>query len=234
MNKTITLIAVITISATMMTSCLDESDALYSETTMGNIESGKFVTDAGLTYTFTHQNCDGRIDTLKRAIVACDVLEKTSETTYNACLNSFAPVMVRAPRRMSAYSDEVLGTDAINLAQGWFSGGYLNAFYYISAFSGSSTVHTIDLAFNDVRSSKSDTLFFELRHNGYGEVFDNVLYGDAWVIASGYASFPIDQLIPSGKSSAPVSISWSWYRQTGDAYITEREPKTEVTIYSRD
>lgn len=223
------LAAAVAVAAMFATSCIDTGHILYSETVIGDLRGGQFITDAGLTYTFTEQACEGRIDTLSRIIAVCDVLEKTSETTYNARLRDFAPVAVQSPKLKSMSSDEELGTDAINLAQGWFSSDYLNVFYNISMVPNSQTSHTIDLAFDDVRSN-SDTLYFELRHNGFGEVYDNPEYTGKTSLASGYISFPISQFV-TGSKNMPVVLTWDWYVQSGESLLTEKEHHRESAVY---
>lgn len=232
MKRSSVLAVAVAVTALFATSCIDNGDILYSETVIGNLRGGQFLTDAGLTYIFKEQACDGHIDTLSRIIAVCDVLEKTSETTYNARLRDFAPVAVRSPKLTSQSSDEELGTDAINLVQGWFSSDYLNVLYNIPMVPSSQTYHTIDLAFDDVRSS-TDTLYFELRHNGFGEVYDNPEYTGKTALASGYISFPISQYVPGGKSEIPVVLTWDWYVQSGESLLTEKEHHRETAVYSK-
>ena len=220
------------VAALAVSSCLDGTkDALYSETTIGNVVLGRFVDDYGGIYHFTEQTCTGTIDSLNRVIVACDVLSKISETEVNARLTSFAPVALLTPKSKSLVPDEILGTDPIHLSQGWFSGDYLNIQYLMSIVPTSATAHTIDLAFDDEKSTK-DHLYFELRHNGFGEVFGNPEYYSTSAMASGYVSFPIRQLLPSDRKDVEVTVSWNWYKSNGDSYSTDIEEYSATSVYS--
>lgn len=230
--KKLVLFSLLIVAALTVSSCLDgQNDALYSETTIGNIVLGKFSDDYGTIYHFTEQTCSGSIDSLKRAIVACDVLSKISDTEVNARLTSFASVAVFTPKSMAIVPDEILGTDPIHLSQGWFSGDYLNIQYYISVVPTSATAHSIDLAYDEEKST-DDHLYFELRHNGSGEVFGNPEYYSTSTIVSGYASFPIRQLVSSSRKGVDVTVSWNWYKSNGDSYSTEIESLSATSVYS--
>lgn len=55
-------------------SCTKDNTIRYNNATMGNIVNGTFISDQGNTFTIVDQTCPGKLDTMKRAFVICDIL----------------------------------------------------------------------------------------------------------------------------------------------------------------
>ena len=59
-------------------SCKKDPTLQYNNLTMGNVTEGVFTSDQGNIFNVVDQSCYGRLDTMKRAIILCDVLNKTT------------------------------------------------------------------------------------------------------------------------------------------------------------
>ena len=78
-------------------SCSKDDTIRYNNATMGNVVNGKFTSDQGNIFNVVEQNCAGKLDTMKRAFVICDVLSQSegSTTEYDIRLNYMVPVMTK-------------------------------------------------------------------------------------------------------------------------------------------
>ena len=76
-NITKTIIAIAAGIATFAAaSCSKDNTIRYNNATMGNIVNGRFTSDQGNIFNVTDQTCAGKLDTMKRAFVICDVLNQ--------------------------------------------------------------------------------------------------------------------------------------------------------------
>lgn len=216
MNKVSRII--IGISALVMalgiTSCKKDDTLYYNNMTMGNVYNGRFISDNGNTFNIVEQNCEGKLDTMKRAIIICDVLNETAgaENEYDVRLTQMAPVLTKAPlAAIDATSGDAAVKDPVNIRDLWYSGGYLNMYVQIPVSSGSNVKHLINLVYT---ANQDGSFTFELRHNAFGELRND--QDPKMYLGGCHVSFPIVDIIK--KDSAKLSISWKWYESAGYAW----------------
>lgn len=209
---------------------------MYSTYSIGNIINGVFVSDEGLTYNVTEQTCEGRIDTMKRAFIVCDVLEKTSgkDNAFNIRLRDLHSVLVKDVLYSDKVEEDVIGTNPISLTNGWVSKGYLNIYFHFTYFAESTKKHFINLVVDKEKSTENN-IVLELRHNGYGETLDKASDGDLRrvKVGQGYASFKIDDIIPEGMDKITATINWVWHSQIGNVIDKETVPMSTTGVLSR-
>ena len=221
-------------AAVLLASCFPEADYMYTDTSMYTLAGpNKLITDSGDIYFITQNNAGVSIpDTLKRVMASCDVLAAVEgkQNEYNVRLNEFAGALYKAPVPLKGSDPEVIGTDGVNINQAWISGGYFNAYIsYAVIETAKEDNHTINIVYDNVRSN-SDTLYMQLRHNAHGECPENqeISLSD-FAFAGRYASFPISDLVGTGKPV--IHIEWDWY--IGDEYSFTREKRThkgDITV----
>ena len=200
-------------------SCQKDDTLRYNNVTMGNIVAGSFVSDQGNVFNVVEQTCAGRLDTMKRAILACDVLRETegSSNTYDVRLTKVTSVLDKAPLILSEITDEdAKATDPIHIEHIWHSGGYMNLQVIIPIPDGTRNPHLLNLVLDDT-ASNGKSYVFELRHNGFGEIWTE--NSTDYIIASGYVSFPIGKVI-SG-DTADITIKWRSHKAVGNAWTLE-------------
>lgn len=200
-------------------SCQQDDTLKYNNITMGNFKDGAFISDQGNTFNVVELNCTDKIDTMKRAVVVCDVLNKTEgeDYSYDIRLNKAHPVLTKAPLVMSTITDEdAMVTDPVHIKELWYSGGYLNMYIVIPIPASDSNPHLINLVVNDAESS-GNSYTLELRHNGFGEVWteESVDY----ILAGTYVSFPVSKVFAG--NSAEVTLNWKWHKAVGNAWTLE-------------
>ncbi len=200
-------------------SCQQDDTLQYNNVTMGNVVEGTFISDQGNIFNVVEQDCIGKIDTMKRAIVVCDVLRKTEgeENTYDIRLTGMSSVLAKEPVILSDITDEdIMVTDPVHIREIWYSGGYLNM-YLIFPFDHTVTrPHLINLVLDDTLSSGQDYTF-ELRHNAFGEVWSEE--EETLPLGGAYVSFPIGKVIPG--DSAQVTLKWKWHKEVNFGYTLE-------------
>jgi hypothetical protein len=207
-----------------VSSCNKNDDILYSISTMGNVVNGQFVCDGGDIYNIVKTDCAIKLDTMTRFLGYFDVMNKTEgkDDQYDVKLTGYAQPLLKDPILKSTAIDSEIGNDPINLCQGWLSGGYMNMLFGLTLKAGSETSHLINLEMDDTKSNR-DTLYFNLKHNGYGEVYGSSTTATSQILyTEGYASFPISRYLPSGQTRIYVTITWYWYLNDGNA-ITSKE-----------
>lgn len=184
--------------------CQKDNTLHYGDITMGNVIDGKFISDQGITFNIQEQTCSGILDTLKRAIVTCDILSKTGQNEYNIRLNAFSNVLTKAPvDSLSVNDSTILVEDPIGVGKMWYAGGYLNMQIAIPFKPSSGIAHMVNLVLNNDQSS-NDTYRFTLKHNAFGEVMtENDM---DFVIGQTYVSFPIANIIDGNK--AKIQVGW--------------------------
>lgn len=221
MKRTLLRILLTAAVTAVMLSCLPESDYLYTETSMCTLLSANTLkTDNGDIFHITSNNSGSNLpDTLKRVMVRADVLSRVEGTSneYAIRLMEFAGAMVQAPLAKSTLDEEAVGNDGVSITTGWVSGGYLNVYAYIAMLRPTGVQHTVNLVYDDIRSN-SDTLYFELRHNGCGESPENPSIPlSSFEFAGSYMCFPLNGILESGKT--PVChLEWDWYEGDESSY----------------
>lgn len=194
-------------------SCSKDDTIRYNNSTMGNIVNGRFVSDQGNIFNVVEQSCPGKLDTMKRAFVVCDILRETAGTQneYDVRVHQISSVLTKETLTQTEITDEALMVNDPMIIQSlWISGGYVNIYIAIPVLSEKGKQHTLNCVFDDT-VSKTGEYAFRFRHNANGEVLkqgneDN----DKMVIAGAYASFPIDELIK--EDSAKLKFCWNSYK----------------------
>lgn len=207
----------------LLASCLPESDYMFTDTGMYTLAGhNRLQADSGDIYIITENRTGEEIpDTLKRVMAICDVLSQVEgkEHEYKVRLNDFAEALCKAPLAREDMDEAAIGNDGVNINQAWSTGGYINAHISYAVLPSSKKAHMVNLIYDSVRSH-SDTLFFELRHNAFGECPENTEHPlNSFVFASAYTSFPISDLVGNGKPV--IHLEWDWY--DGDEYVFRRE-----------
>lgn len=229
--KNFVTIAAIAVSLAVV-SCHKDDTLRYNNVTMGNVVAGSFISDQGNTFNVVEQTCLGRLDTMKRVILACDVLRETEGEagTYDVRLNKVTRVLDKKPIVLSEITnDDQKVTNPIHIEHLWHSGGYMNMQIIIPIPEKSSTSHLINLVLDD-NASNGNKYVFELRHNGFDEIWteDAVGYGPG----SGYVSFPIGKII-SG-DTADITILWKSHKIVGNLWTQEIVDKKLEYKWKRD
>lgn len=149
-----------------------------------------------------------------------DELGLEGHMNYYIRLFGIDDVLTKTPVKQSFINanEEVrldsIGNDPINVSEAWFGGKYLNVEFYIPVKENSSTSHFINLVQEDV-VAHGDTVYVTLRHNAYddkpaaGENPNGKSFDWVW----GNVSFDLTSLIPEGKTSVPVKLIWTAYKE---------------------
>lgn len=202
----------VTLLAFSTISCKKDS-TLYNNLTMGNVIDGRFVSDQGNIFNIIEQTCGGRIDTMKRAIVVCDILNVTKGTAneYDVRLNQLSKVLTKKPVHIDEAQGDIERRDPLNVSEVWYSGGYLNLCIQIPIKPGSKTRHLINLVYE---KNDDGSLAFDIRHNAFGDIME----GNSGAISfiGSYVSFPIKEIID--KDSDDIVITWKWYEPLQSGY----------------
>lgn len=212
-TKTILAIAagIITLGAV---SCKKDDTLYYNNMTMGNVYDGRFVSDKGNIFNVVEQTCEGKLDTMKRAIVICDILNETqgAKNEYDVRLTNLATVLTKSPiTAADASTGDAAVKDPINIRELWYSGGYLNMYVQVPVKMDSKVKHLINLVYS---TDDKGNHVFELRHNAFGELRNDQ---DPKIYLGGcHVSFPILDIIK--KDSAKLNIKWKWYEAAGYAW----------------
>lgn len=194
-------------------SCKKDDTLYYNNMTMGNVYDGRFVSDNGNTFNVVEQNCEGKVDTMKRAIVICDILKETAgaENEYDIRLNQLASVLTKNPISVTEAIGDAAAKDPINIRELWYSGGYLNMYIQVPVKEGSEVKHLINLVYT---ANQDGSFTFELRHNAFGELRNDA--DPKSYLGGGHVSFPILDVIK--KDNAKLNIKWKWYESAGYAW----------------
>ena len=221
-----TILFSIALTALSAVSCQEDDNTLYyNNRTMGNIVDGRFVSDKGNIFNVVEQTCDGKVDTMKRAIMVCDVLNTTEgrEDEYDVRVSQLASVLTKNPVASADADEDIMVKDPIHIPEIWYSGGYLNMQIVIPIKHGSKVKHMINLVYS---TNEDGAYTFEIRHNGFGDTFKENASG--MTLGGAYVSFPITEIV--GKDNAKFIIRWKWLEPTDDGYgwtKTEKEYKVE-------
>lgn len=228
------------IIGTAAVSCKKDNTIQYNNATMGNIVDGRFVSDQGNTFNIVDQQCLGKLDTMKRAFIVCDVLNRTpggSSTEYDIRLNQIATVLTKDPVLHTNTTAEMLIQDPVHIEYAWISGGYINLYVMFPIKVGSTEKHLINLVHEggmiDPATEKEieGTYRFTLRHNSNGDKITPPQVVD-YALAGGYVSFPLNSYIT--EKEADFCIEWTWHKNVGDGLSSETEVRTMKAKYTSD
>lgn len=217
MRKTLVILLLI-----CLTACQKDNTIQYFNVTMGNFTDGKFVSDQGNVFNITEKTCNDRTDTLKRAMIMCDILAKTGDSSYNVRLNEVTPVFTKSPIDSTAVRDSAIFVEnPLNIGELWISGGYINMYIMIPMKAASTQVHLINLMLDDEASG--DGIYrFTLKHNAYGEVLS--AEDTDFILGGTYASFPVSDKFNEDK--ATIQIAWTSLKSDEHGWSTETEKNT--------
>ena len=208
-----------------LVSCGTEDDVLYyGGRSMAEVSSGSLLTDNGQIFNVTEQLCQGQIDTMSRVFIYYDVLKKTDggqSNEYDIRLRQLYPALKKAYVPVSTD----LTNDPVSPDLVWESGGYLNMGISFERRLGSTRAHTLDLGYDEAKST-SDSLFFHIFHNSFGESYFRDPEAKDLYSGGAYVSFDIKGLL-SGKESAVITIFWNGYDLSSSESVATKEYKFE-------
>lgn len=215
------------VAISSINSCEKDDTLMYNNTTMGNIVDGRFVSDQGNTFNVVEQTCSGDLTSMKRAMVICDVLNKTEggNNEYDVRLTRFVSVLTKDIVNNANTNDEMLVQDPIHIEYAWISGGYINLYILFPVKASSTTTHLINLVHegamiaDETKEDISGTYRFSLRHNAFGDKVTSDVATD-YVLAGGYVSFPLNSYIV--EKEADFSIEWVYGESTENNSETEK------------
>ncbi|MCQ2146914.1 MAG: hypothetical protein MJZ16_05290 [Bacteroidales bacterium] len=236
MRRILSRIFTIALLCLLFSACQKDETLIYSAFSIGNFTSGVFTSDEGQTYNIVEQTCEGRLDTMKRAFIVCDILERVNgqKDAFNIRLKEIHSVLSKDVLKSDEIDEESVGSSPINLASGWVSKGYFNIIFNFTYFAESLTKHFINLVI-DKEKSTDENVVLQLRHNGYDETLDKASDNDLAKVrvGTGYASFRIDDLIPEGKDKISTTVNWVWHSQMGGVLDKETVPMTSNGVLWR-
>ena len=228
------------LTALAAASCTKDNTIRYNNATMGNIVNGTFTSDQGNIFTIVDQTCPGKLDTMKRAFVICDVLNKTAsgdENEYDVRVNHIANVLTKNVVTSADAKDEMTVQDPVHVEYAWVAGGYINLFIMFPVKVGSTTKHLINLVhegeMTDAQTGEpvANTFRFTLRHNSYEDKITSDQEVD-YVLSGGYVSFPLNNYILA--EEADFSIEWVWHKNAGAGLSSETEIRSLTGKYSTE
>ena len=231
-KKAIYFITVLAVAGCLH-SCEKDDTLMYNNATLGNVVDGRFISDQGNIFNFVEQLCSGDITTMTRAMVVCDVLNKTASgesNEYDVRVTQIAKVLAKNIVFHENVNDDMLVQDPIHIEYAWISGGYMNLYIMFPIKVASTTSHLINLvhegAMIDPQTNEeiSGTYRFSLRHNSFGDkaTSDSPM---EYALAGGYVSFPLNNYIT--EKEADLSIEWVY--RSGDGENEEDTGKRAVT-----
>ena len=197
----------------------------YSNVTMGNFVDGKFISDQGLTFNIVDKTCSESIDTLKRAMISCDILSRAADEGYDVRLTGVDAIFTKNPvDSTSVMNDtEIMAENPLNIGEMWYSAGYLNLLIYIPIKENSSTPHLINLVRNDGKAD-AGVYQFTFKHNAFGEVI--TAGNNDFIIAGTYVSFPISQLFKEDEKKVQIILNWTSNEEKEGNWTPETKKNT--------
>ena len=201
------------LSAICLISCavadaFPDQDTIYDNNiTMGNFADGIFITDQGLRFNILSNDSGAEIDTVKRAMISCDIVSQVKEDTYNVVMRDFERIFTKLPVDSTAVTDDdIMVENPLHLGEIWYSGGYLNMLISIPVKENSSQVHLINLVRNDEKAT-SGVYEFTFKHNAFGETIseNDIDFSQA----NTYVSFPLAQLFKEDEKTVQIIINWT-------------------------
>ena len=214
-----------------LTACFkpEGEDFLYYDLYgFGDVEASVIsIRSEGLVFNVTEDKTDGNWKKLSRIFLRCDVLRDNGGKRYDIRLKAYEPVLQQGILVKSQSDETVYGMDAACFYQDWGSDSEaftLNAACHFTRKKNSATPHSLSLVFDDVRSH-TDTLFFELHHQGSGESYENLeIEASDFQVETQFLTFDLSSAIPAGAhGSIVVSFEWDWF-PTAELESLLREP----------
>lgn len=216
-------------------SCTKDETLRYNNATMGNVINGTFTSDQGNIFTIVDQTCPGKLDTMKRAFVICDVLSQKagSKNEYEVRMNYISPVLTKNAILTSGITEgQELVNDPIILQSYWVSGGYLNIYFAVPVVADSKIRHSINFEYDDTATTEDGTYTISIRHDGTGEEFNESNEGKIQ-LAYAYASVPVASIIK--EDNARIVLKWLSHRIMGNTIsLTETTEFKREVLYSKD
>ena len=235
--KRITIIISMAAAAFGAASCEQDSTLRYGNFTMGNVVDGKFVSDQGNTFNVVEQLCPGKLDTMKRAIIICDVLKAAEgkNDEYDVRLRQMAKVLDKTPvAAADATEGDIAVCDPVHIAQVWISGGYINMEIHFETKVNSKKQHLINLVFNGKtvkEEGKTPAYSFTLRHNAFEDTLTENNKEDVFVVGAGYVSFPIMGIME--EEQAVIDLEWKSHIITDGAWSVETAENSYSIPYTK-
>ncbi len=159
----------------VVASCKKDDTLMYGNVTMGNFAGDKFISDQGNEFTIVENMTGEEIKDIKRAIMQCDVLQKTAgtENGYDVRVSYVGEVLTKNPLTLetAATDPEKTVEDPILVDQAWISGGYLNLYVMFEVQASPAledSKHMVNLVY-DPASIGTGKISLGLRHNAFGE-----------------------------------------------------------------
>ena len=260
MTKGIRIFIGILAAATLLlsVSCKKDETLYYGNVTMGNFVGDKFISDQGNEFTIVENLTGEEIKDTKRAIMQCDVLQKTAGTKngYDVRVSYVGEVLTKDPLTFDEAGTDPEKTieDPILVDQAWISGGYLNLYVMFEVQVNpkpEESKHMINLVY-DPSSIGTGKITFALRHNAYGETLGGSQKEDSSEeessddsanengiqtqskelvqrgLAGAYVSFQLSEIITD--QSAELTLQWKQHI----GWMAEIEDKSHTLTYSKD
>ncbi len=203
-----------------------DSTIRYNNATMGNIVEGTFISDQGNKFNVVEQTYPGKLDTMKRAFIICDVLQNTAgaEKEFDVRVNYIANVLHKEAKAVSEIEDlEKYMNDPLILRSIWLSGGYINLYLQIPVKMTNGEPHELNMVY-EYKDGKYE---FQIRHDAKGEVLKTEGSNNDLALAYAYASFPVSSIIK--EDTAKITISWNGYLDNG-LYISAQTKLLSLDI----
>ena len=208
-------------------SCAADYTLHYSNVTFGDFKDGKFISDQGLTFNIVEQTCSGSIDSLKRAVISCDILANTGESEYSVRLTDFDPIFTKSHVDSTAVTDSsIFVNDPVNIGEIWYSGGYLNLLLYIPIKESSNQVHMVNLIRDD-DCTDTGVYKFTFKHNAFGEVITAT--DNEFIFSSQYISFPLANIFQKNEQNVQIIFNWTSPEEK-DGLLTTETKKNTVSL----
>ena len=202
-------------AALAFTSC-NLDDSVYTLTNVNNYLTYKddvLKNDAGVTFTVTHDNTDGKWKTDgNRFFAIFDVLN----INYDIAMKSYMEAIIQAPETMPAMeSEDGVHGDPVTIVDCCLGGVYLNLIVGFYVKTGSDNTHDMHLYWEDDKRTLSLTLI----HNGNGETPVEIKESELTYVTRVYC-FPIQNLVSSGEQRTITLSVDSLVKQSDGTYTS--------------
>lgn len=212
--KKLTLLT-IAISTLILSSCFKTDPVVYGCTDICFVQSAELKSDNGAIYHVMESN-SGDWKTKQRIYASFDILESISNSEYNIRLNEYAEYVLNSAMRQSLVNPETIGSDAVYLNGGFFSGTspyYFNIQCVYARKKNSTKIHDINLIYDD-KESDSTHAVFHIRHNAFGDTYmDGVNIKDCESVPACF-SYPMDEIFRRGIGLVEITIDYYWYEDS--------------------
>lgn len=198
------------LTACILAGCTPVKEILYRGQIFGFMTAPLVMQgDDDRIYHFQNADSD-KIPEEGRIVALFDVYEKIegTENEYTAEMLQYSIPVYKDPTLCTTPEEsEALGTDAVRMLDGDYSGGCLNMLCSALFNNDSGITHVVSLETDSTQPVK-DTLHFILHHNAGGDApegDDNSNFTDYQF----YASFPISEMLSKDKDTV-LEIKWFW------------------------